>query len=464
MLANVADQFDRDEGITHDDNYINGAAEGLLMSLHNALLLRDGTTRRYYRTALSHNRALQCAVLVTAIEMMLRGSSDTLEESLGLSRKHLSLSLPKLVELFISWEGGDAIRISTLSSTIKIIRRVGPICHEAIEGFIDGLLGVLGGYMGSAEIHVEAALAIAFIFDQQDRAARRKKVIDQIQSHSSLIISTLSTAVVATSNREKSEEILVGLFNFAVNSHAFRTKMAKRRCTILAIGNHISCEHVESRKLALNICKCLLNDHMQTSCEPARLDQNTELLLNKVVESALYEKETMLQQYAISLLGDAAENLFLQPEVVEMIMGTLRDLAESDGKDEVVMEAAVTFASAVGRMHRHCITKSLLVDLADFCTLPFARARQSAIAAIDHLAADDGLSTILLAETEMLENFSLIISYGSDDDCTDAMHVIRMIAGNVVHHHLLCQSSSFLHALVQLVTKGRSCKQELRIE
>jgi hypothetical protein len=53
----------------------------------------------------------------------------------------------------------------------------------------------------------------------------------------------------------------------------------------------------------------------------------------------------------------------------------------------------------------------------------------------------------------MLENFSLIINYGSDADCADAMNVVRLLAGNWKHHGAICRHSSFLNALVQLVTK-----------
>ena len=450
----MARQFDHEERIIHDEYLMGGAAEGLLMSLHNALLLREGSTRKYYRTALSHSQALQCTVLVTAIEMMFRCSSEVLAENVHLLRKDLIPSLPRLLNLFIAWEGDEAIRLMTISNAIKIIRRVGPLCQEATDDCVEGLLSVLRAYMGSANanIHIEAANAIAHLFDRQDRMAQRKRVIQLIQNDSSLIISTLSTAALATTN-EAAEEILTGLFNFAVNSHSFRTKMAKRRCTILAIGKHMTDDHIENRKVALNICKCLLNDHLQSTCEPARLDHNTGLLLKKLMESALNEQEVMLQLYAVSLLGDAVQNGNLLPDLVDPIMTTLRDLVDSDGPDDVVMEAAITYTKASTSLPADYTSKDILTNVADFTTLPFARARRDALAAIDFFVADDNLASILLNETELIDNFSLIVSYGSDEDCADAMSVVRHCAGNVHHHRVVCQSSSLLQAIVQLVTK-----------
>ena len=461
-MANVARQFDHhEERIIHDECLMGNAAEGLLTSLHHALMLREGSSklRTYYRTALSHSHALQCTVLVTAIEMMLRCSPETLAEHVHLIRKELTPALPRLVNLFLAWEGDENIRLLSITNAVVLVRRVGPLCQEATEQFVEALLQVLRAFMGSAEIHVQAANAIAHIFDRQDRTIQRKLIIQQIQSDSSLLISTLSTAALAAANRQEAEEVLMALFHFAVNSRSFRTKMAKRRCTVLAIGKHLRDEYLENRKVALNICKCLLNDHLESASEPAILDQNTSLLVTQVTESATNERDPLLQVYAVSLLGDAVQHGNLLPESVDLIMGTLRDIVDSDGQDEVVLEAALTYIKVAVSLQPEDTSNIILTDVADFTTLPFARARQHAIAAIDYYMSDDTLAIFLLHETELIENFSLIISYGSDEDCADTMDVVRQCAGNERHHQIICQSNNLLQAIVQLVTKEEITNQ-----
>lgn len=453
LLGQVAQHFDQGEEKDHDEGIIGGAGEGLLTALHNALLLRDGSKRKYYRTSLSHNRALQCTVLVTAVEMMLRCSAEPLADNLDLFRRELAISIPKLLNLFINWEGGETevIRLLTISNSIKIIRRIGPLCQESTDTFVGALLNVLRGYVATPEIHVQAASAIAHLFDQQDRTARRKRVIELIQDDSSGIISTLSTAALASN--DEADEILTGLFNFAVNSHIFRTKIAKRRCTILAIGKHLTSDEVENRKLALNICKCLLNDHMQTTAEPARIDANHELLITKVMQSATAEKEPMLQLYAISLLADAVKNVNLLPAFVQRITDTLKDLVDSDGIDDVVIEASSSYCKAAAAMKPEEIPEEVLVNTADFTTLPFARTRTHALSAIESFISDENLARLLLSRTEMLDNFALIVSYGSPADAVDATNIICLLARNTAHQTALCQNKSFLNALIRLVTQ-----------
>ncbi|CAB9512601.1 expressed unknown protein [Seminavis robusta] len=459
LLAQVARQFEQDGAFIDSDFIIEDAAQGLVVNLHNAILLRDGSKRKYYRTALTYNRAVQCTVLITAIEMMLRFSPETLVDKPDLMREELVPSIPKLLKLLLTWEGGETIRLLAISNTIKIIRRVGPNCQEATDAFVEALLSVLRSHIGPANpevdsIHVEAAHAIAQIFDQQDRTASRKRVIGLIQDDSSHIISTLSTAALATTNSEDDEEILTCLFSFAVNSHTFRTKMAKRRCTILAIGRHLKRENEETRKLALNICKCLLNDQTQTTAaEPVRMDSNSELLVSKVVDSALNELEPMLQLYAISMLGDAIRNAHLPLAVVNSILYTLKTMVGGDESDDVVMEASVTYSKAASTINPDKIETEILGSIAEFTTLPFARARAQAISTIDFFAQNEQLAWKLVSETEMMENFSLIITYGSDEDCADAINVVRLLARNPSYHRTLCQNSSFLGALVHVVTK-----------
>ena len=444
-----------------EDFLMGSAAEGLLMSLHHALLLRVGSKRLYYRTALGHGQVLQCTVLVTAIEMTFRNCSlEALSEHVQLFRKYLLPDgLTRLLLLLSRWEGGEIIRLLAISNTIKITRRVGPLCQEATEAIIEALLSVLRAHMGSPEIHIDATNAIAYIFDRQEEMVQRKRVIELVQKDSSLILSTLSTAAMSAATHEAAEEVLSSLFNFAVNSHAFRTKMAKRRCTILAITKHLSSKHVENRKIALNICKCLFNDQIQTTCEPARLDRNSELLLSKLMYSAQNERDAMLQLYTVSLLGDAVQNGNLMPELVDSILGSLRELVDSDGPDDVVVEAAAAYTKAVTSLPVVCVSKEMLNDVTDFTTLPFAKARRDALSAIDYLVTgDDGLAEILLNETELLENFSLIISYGSDNDCTDSLNVVRYCAGNGSHHPALCQSR-VVQSLVDQVTKDEITNQ-----
>ena len=460
LLASVASQFD-EERLMGEDFLMGSAAEGLLMSLHHALLLRPGSKRAHYRTTLSHGQALQCTVLVTAIEMMFRNCSlEALSEHVHLFRKFLLPNdLPRLLVLLTTWEGGETIRLLAISNTIKIMRRVGPLCQEATEAIIEALLSVMRAYMGSPEIHVEAANVAAYIFDRQEEMAQRKRVIELVQKDSSLIISTLSTAAMSAATHQEAEEVLSSLFNFAVNSHAFRNKMAKRRCTVLAITKHLSSKHVDNRKIALNICKCLFNDQIQTTFEPARLDRNSELLLTKLMDSAQNESDTMLQLYTVSLLGDAVQNGNLMPELEDSILGSLRELVDSDSPDDVVVEAAAAYTKAATSLPVVCVSKEILNDITDFTTLPFAKARRDALSAIDYLVTgDDGLTEILLSETELLENFSLIISYGSDNDCTDSLNVVRYCAGNELHHPALCQSR-VIQSLVDQVTKDEITNQ-----
>jgi hypothetical protein len=453
LLGEVAHHFDHEDGmIQHHD--MRSVAEDLLISLRNALLLRDGSKRQYFRSKLSHDRALQCTVLVTAIEMLLQCSNESVADgSLFRDELAISTSMPKVLNLIVAWDGGETevIRLLAISNSIKIIRRIGPLCQEATSTFLDALLNVLRS-QAPPEIHVEAANAIAYLFDQQDRTARRKRVIEKIQDDSSLIISTLSTAALQASN-EDADEILTGLFNFAVNSYIFRAKIAKRRCTILAIGKHLGSPEIESRKLALNICKCLLNDPMSTTAEPVRIDGNHELLIGKVMQLAVAEKELMIQLYAISLLGDAVKNINLTDSLVDKIMDTLMELADSDGHDDVVMEASVTYTKAAAAMQPEEISEEVLINIVDFTTLPFLRTRTHAIAAIELFVLNDSVAQCLLAKTEMLDNFAMILIYGSPTDAVDVTNIIRFLAHNSAYQSMLCQNKTFLNALIKLVTQ-----------
>jgi hypothetical protein len=133
------------------------------------------------------------------------------------------------------------------------------------------------------------------------------------------------------------------------------------------------------------------------------------------------------------------------------LMDIARSLAYSGQSDEVVVACGVAYCE--GMQKEPFPSAENLWTVADFATFPFAQIRCKALQTIESTLTKLGSASVLLEETEMIENFALIIAHGSDADCHTALKIVRQLSHSSRHHAKLCNSSFFLATLVTFVAK-----------
>lgn len=448
MLTNVADRFDEQDKDGLDRDVRDGQADLLVQGINQRLLLRPhcSRSRKYYRKTLEDSQGLQVSVLCRALDMVLRCSDQALEECVPSLQDDLSLSLPALLDIFASWKGDSIVRLVTLASTMRIIRRFGPLVPQAATSLVRALLSLLDANFPS-DIRVDAACAAVNFLETKDGRGG-DSVVKMIEKDASTIISILSTAALAADD-DSLGDILHSL-SCMVTCPSLRTKLAKRRCAVLMVIKHLAHAYPEIRSKSLDLCHSFLGHHSTAAPARAVLECNMGLLLDALVTTASVESDQRLQLSQIRILNCLIIRDDITKEQKWKVMAALQTIALGDGADGPTMKAALSYLHSVNPMG---FTEEALVATVTFATSDYAKVRNKALGLLKDISFwHPQVAQVLLETTDVLESFSLIISYGSDSDCADAIQVSKQLVSDGVNHQMFCIDTGYLTALVRLVT------------
>jgi hypothetical protein len=435
-----------DEG-QHDLEVSQGVAEGLATTLYKTLLLHQLGGSNYSRSSLNNMQALHIAVLSSSLAMVLRCSEDTLTMHVHKFRADLILSLLKLTEIFVAWDGDPTIRQVVLSSTTKAIGLIRSHVPYAAEQLLDSLFLILKGRVPS-DIQIDAASAICGVFADPS-VVLPEPVLTKIEENASLLISTLSTAALATP--VVLEGAMGSLFKLAAVSNKVRLKMVKRRCTVIAVVKHLTHEDEDTREQTLSFYKKVLDDPECVQNLTSGAGENVTILAEGLMRLLRIRNEVEpLRCAAICLLRDM-ESLVKFPS--ESAMDTLRFIAFEGDSETVVIEAATAYCKAIQTATLTNYSGSTVVE---FTKCPYAKVRCEALSTLERVVSSDETSaSLLLHETDMLENFSFIVQHGSNQDRIAALDIARQLARSSSYHTVLCRHSGFLAAVIELVAKEK---------
>jgi hypothetical protein len=451
-LALTSRHFIHDNEDAHNQEVEQGVAEGLIRALHKTLLLHQVRGKNYYRSCLSNMQGLHIAVLSSSLAMVLRCSKELLASHVHKFQSDLIASLQQVTEIFVSWVGDDTIQQVALSSTARTIRFIIPhIPYAAAEQLVDILMSILQGHL-SSDIRIDAASALVSFFENP-LVKTSPQVLRKMEDNSSLLISTLSTASLANAQDNTQQDPMIGLYQLSAVSSIVRAKMVKRRCTILAVCKHLT--HADNEKIredALYFCKDALHRSECLEGLTSGLGDNVEILTEGLIDSAATEVNTELLLIIIMLLEKivSMDQFPAQPALEALWSLAYKEDVNVDAS--AMMEAACAYCRGTKHVEFSIRKMTIIVDLT---TSGFAQVRSEALTRIEAVESEEDSEAALqlLEETDVLENFAIIIRHGSNQDCVAALDICRQLARSSYYHRALCSYSWFLGAVVELVAK-----------
>jgi hypothetical protein len=444
LLTNVSSRFDRHDEAGLDREMREGTAAVLARNLHEFLILWSLKGKNYYRKSFEHSRGLQVSALCRALDMILQCSDRVLAECMPKLKDDLLPSLPRILKIYAQWEGDSIIRLITIASTLRIIRKVSPFVSEAATPLVGALLSILDGHF-PPDIRVDATCAaVSFL----GKSCRNEELVKLMEQKASVIISILSTAALAASN-ESLVEILHSLSSLA-SCPTLGAKMARRRCAIFMAVKNLSHKQREVRGKSLDLCHAFLGH--RANARPARTvhESNLDLIVGGLMKAVSAESDPRLQLSQIRIMGSLIIRDDIATEQKWNVMTLLRAIAKSEGCDGPTMEAQLCYLHSAATIG---FTEEVVATVADFTTSEYAKVRNKALGLVKEISFwHPHAARLLFDSTDLLENFSLIISHGSDEDCADAIHASKVFVSDEANHQFFCIDAGFVASLVRLVT------------
>ena len=442
---NVAIALHDDQDVEHE------TAAGLIKTILSSLQLQQMTGAKTYRCRLNDEQGLHVAILSSSLSMALRCSRDILSTQVSGFQDDLILALSKISDLFATWNGDITIQQVVLDATIKIVDSVRPHMRKRVGHLVDFLIQILKGNV-SADIRLEAACTVVRFLRESDSTDTTRICLAKVEENASSLISTLSTvSLAAASNETQSSEYL---YQLAETSRVLISKMARRRGTILVVVKDLLHEEEDIRELALHFCASLLKCPESVQSLTTGLEGNADILIDALTNSAQDEPEGSLRLMAIALLRKVVSIENLRSESAMHALQSISERGETD--DEVILAA-----TAYCRGTRNCpYSLEMLETTVNFTTSPYEPVRAEALATLEAITFDPACVSLLVEETDMLENFSLIVQHGSQEDCTNALNIARQVARSSSYHEALCSHSNFLGAVIEWVAKDKPVANE----
>ena len=445
----------------HDLEVERGVAAGLAATLRTSLMihpLRSNHGESYHKE-LDDVQGLHVAILASSLAMVIRCSEGVLAKHVDNFQHDLVVAMKRMTEIFSMWKGDTTIQQVASTSTIKMIQCIKPYAHKISSELVEILLKIVQSHSIATDIRLDAALTVCKFLNHKDgstptSAESLSPLMAMVEKHASVLISTLSTASLVSSHDEKlanPEDSMTALYKLAAVSSIFRCKMVKRRCTILSVVKHLGHPLVAMRERAMDF---LLDVFLHTDSVESMLvshggaGDNFDLVRTAVIESVQDEATHRLRQKAVSLLRQL---LVVHPHDSHCVMAELKGLAYGAEQDDIVMDSATAFLLGIRNQPTNEIN-DFLWSVVDFTTFPYAKVRTDALETIERVTASPGCVAALLNDTDLLENFGLIIRHGSDSDCEQALNIVWQVARSSLRHDCLCQAS-FLGAVVEFVTR-----------
>jgi hypothetical protein len=453
LLDNVSKYFGHQDTAKHDEEVKNGTAQGFAKSLHRHFLLRPlvESSNRKYDTRVDPTRALQVAVLCKAIDKMLRCSDETLKKyGTAFAKQDLVPSLPRVIDMLTHWKGDGTIRLVTLSSAIRIMRRVESVVDQPLTRFVEAACILLQDEFPS-DIRVDAAHALAQFLGKD--STKTGQLIHLLTKETcSRLVSILSTSAAATS-KENAKESMDAILKLS-RSAMLCSKIAKRRCCILAIRRNLFHENLEVRERAVQITTAILHGHTdETATAPSLFESNLDLITSGLVQAAMNETSSKLLTSLLEVLNILATGKkTIQQKYLYNILKVFYVVAATGDKyddDNSTRAALLYLGGSTNLIH----TEEVLSNVVDLATSEHANVRSKALDLIKDVTFwNPKTANALFAETALLESMSLIICHGSEKDCLSVLQISKQLVFDSANHKQFLEHDAFPSALVRFLT------------
>jgi hypothetical protein len=241
-----------------------------------------------------------------------------------------------------------------------------------------------------------------------------------------------------------------GLYRLAHISAVIRNKMAKRRCTILAIVKDLENENFNRRESAIDFSAVALADTECSKSLSFGFADNGKILLNAIIQNALQDPSLDLRRKAIDILGKTIKST--RSISCQSIIDTLRLLIYEEDNRAVVQQAAIVFCNSIQASDHMPSEMETLVDLMNFEDALVRSEALKHIALLD--LGSSKVALFLLEKTDFLTSSSILLDdndFVKTRDCTTLLDVCRKLARYPTYHRAIGAATDFLGAIVRMI-------------
>jgi hypothetical protein len=353
-------------------------------------------------------------------------------------------SLEQIIGAYICGECDDNTRQNTARSLDVIRQRV----PEATGLLADTLFSIIKAKGSQPNVSAESAITISRFLEQGYLSPKDLQfIVGNIEENASLLISVLSTASMTSAFSSKEDDPLESLYILAAASKTVQRKMAKRRCTILAIARRLASLDHWTRVSALDFCQRLFADgeSVDSLCCVGK-GKNLDILVNGLIKLVFHDTVVQNQLTAVSILSQI-QALNSQ---VKKILECMKWLAFKSTSRDSIIASTNSYCQCVRRCEDLDIEH--LKAVVEFTALAQKEVRHEALVTIElQMNARNTIS--LLKDSDLIDNCHRIILEGPDQDCTIAFDIVRQAARSRSCHAQLCSHPAFLETVVQFVAK-----------
>jgi hypothetical protein len=196
-------------------------------------------------------------------------------------------SLEQIIGAYICGECDDNTRQNTARSLDVMRQRV----PEATGLLADTLFSIIKAKGSQPNVSAESAITISRFLEQGYLSPKDLQfIVGNIEENASLLISVLSTASMTSAFSSKEDDPLESLYILAAASKTVQRKMAKRRCTILAIARRLASLDHWTRVSALDFCQRLFADgeSVDSLCCVGK-GKNLDILVNGLIKLVFHD-------------------------------------------------------------------------------------------------------------------------------------------------------------------------------
>jgi hypothetical protein len=218
----------------------------------------------------------------------------------------------------------------------------------------------------------------------------------------------------------------------------FQSKLAKRRCCILAVQRNLFHETKETREMAIRIATTILTSHVAVPAEQSTLyEANQDLLVRGLLQTTLQETCPKLLVGLLDTLQTLLANkTTYAPKILKVFFVIFLD---DNHDDEISTRAARHYLAA------NLFDSEILSNWVDFLQHSHPEIRSLALERIPAIA------TQLLSETALVENLTTV-SHDDKQCCLAVFKIVQQLLFDPANHPHLLEHEPFIAALVRLVT------------
>lgn len=427
-LQGFVAQFDHDDTARHDENMESGKTQILVHKLKDCC-------KGNFQNPLW---VLRVAVLCSGIESSLQCSDTVLKDRADWVVDELLHSLAHVLGIFGAIREESLLREKVLRSSVGILSRIEPYVPAAvsIESLGEALVGLLANSTIPFDVHSDSVLLITRLLRYDcnfiDEGTNAERVASRVSD-------------LVAYERGQEAPILNAVLSLA-QIESVRKHFIRRRKMIRALDEPLHHADHAIRQTTLGIFSSMLKEIGTPGIGVA---SNVEIIAVSLLRQMLRESQVVLQVGMAQLLAHVLDHETLSTRRTQDVLKALFVVAAQSSSTLARREAAFGYMRGVAKAGGSPEHWDNVVDFVG-SEHPTVRERALSLLSVWTLWNLECIDHLL--ETDMLQDFAMIMMHGSVTDTALVLQIASHAAA--ANAEILCEDEVFLDALVALVKNG----------